>query len=678
MEYKDEAEGNPGESYGRLAGIDWLRSLAISGVTLFHVFPDLAPGGFLGVNIFFILSGFLAAYSGAKLLEGDRPLRFGPYLWDYYRRRLGRIYPSLIIVVLATLGACQLAAPRLLRGMGPEVLSIFGGYNNLWQAAQNADYFTRLTGADPFTHMWFLGIELQFCLIFPLILFLYRGIAEGCGKKEGALLLALVGLVLAGYIPKAFAVGPGQDVTALYYGTAGRIYDLLLGAALGFYRGAGALIPRFPGNKRRRKPSWPAVLVYGLLVVLTLGAFALVEGSGSFLYQGGMAALSGAFCLLVWLTARERAPLGGFFENGITRFLGKYSYGIFLWQYPVIVLAPRLGLKAETAGTWAAGAGEIGAMIGLAVLTDRAERGFSGILVRKNSEKSRIMEKVSAVAAAVMMAWGAYGLALAPWQKAADTDYLRARLADNAALLRQQEPGQTVGAADNKREEEQPGAEDGLKKPRKADKTSQPDEPGRTSEAVPAPTEKKPAESVGSAGLAGSGEGVAIPSGIICIGDSVMLGSARAIKRALPGCYIDADVCRYVGGGIPVAEELLAAGKLGDVVVIALGTNGPICGAERYEEQTVALLELLKDRRVFWVNTYGADIDWIKPNNDYIAALPGRWPNVRVVDWHGLVSGHPEWLSGDGVHPNDDGVEQYAGLLKETIEGELGRQSKTR
>lgn len=81
------------------------------------------------------------------------------------------------------------------------------------------------------------------------------------------------------------------------------------------------------------------------------------------------------------------------------------------------------------------------------------------------------------------------------------------------------------------------------------------------------------------------------------------------------------------------------------------------------------------------MNTYGADIDWIKPNNDYIAALPGRWPNVRVVDWHGRVSGHPEWLSGDGVHPNDDGVEQYAGLLRKPLKGSLEdkvRQGKTK
>lgn len=672
MKHRDGAAEDSTKT-ARLSGIDWLRSLAIVGVTLFHVFPALAPGGFLGVNIFFILSGFLAAYNGAKLSDEGRPFHFGSCLGNYYRRRLERIYPSLLIVVLATLGACQLAAPRLLKGMGPEVLSIFGGYNNLWQIAQNADYFTRLTGADPFTHMWFLGIELQFCLIFPFIFFLYRGIAVGCGKKEGALLLALVGLLLAGCVPKAFAADPSQDVTALYYGTLGRIYDLLLGAALGFYRGAGELVQRSPENDRRRQISLLDYFVYGLLLILTAAAFRLVEGSQPFLYRGGMAALSVSFCLLVWLTVRERGPLGEFFENPVTRFIGKYSYGIFLWQYPVIVLARQVGLTAETVGPRALGAAEIGAMAILAVVTHRAEQGLRGLFVRKNSEKSLIIEKLSAVTAAVMMVWGAYGLALAPWQKAADTEELRARMADNAALLRQQE--QTLAAADNKKEEKPSaakGAPDKIGQPGNNDKTGKADKAkadaadrssgaGKLSPVAHAAAAQPPMETV------------EIPAGITCIGDSVMLGSAYAIKRALPDCYIDADVCRYVGGGIPVAEELLAAGRLGDIVVVALGTNGPICGAARYEEQTVTLLELLKDRRVFWVNTYGADIDWIKPNNDYIAAMPSRWPNVRVVDWYSRVSGHPEWLSGDEVHPNDDGVEQYAGLLKETIEDDLAR-----
>ena len=635
------AERSDTENGERLRGVDWLRSLAIIGVTLFHVFPALVPGGFLGVNLFFIISGFLAAYGAAKLLNDEKPFS----LTAYYGRRLRRIYPSLIIVLLVTVGACQLIAPRLLRGIGPELLSIVGGYNNLWQIEQNADYFTRLVGADPFTHMWFLGIELQFCLIFPIIFFLYRGISSGCGRKEGALLLALVGILMAGYIPKQFGLNPAQDVTPLYYGTVGRFYDLLLGAALGFYRGTGSLFQRSPENRQRRRgTSLPAKAVYGLLIVLTAAAFVMVNGSQPLLYRGGMVAMSAAFCLLLWLTVRENSPLGGAFENGVTGFIGHYSYGIFLWQYPVIVLTRQLGVT-ERLGEMAAGCLEIAAMVLLAVLTDKAEQGLAGLFVREFSEKNSIIPRLSAALAVLMMAWGCYGLALAPWEKAADTDDLRAKMAQNAEMLRQQKQSAPTAKPEEKKEA----------KP----EAKQPEKPAAAPKEVK-PEEKKPQTAV------------AIPHGIVCIGDSVMLGSAYAVKRVLPDCYIDADVCRYVGGGIPVAQELLAAGQMSDTVVIALGTNGPICGAERYEEQTVALLDMLgPDRRIFWVNTFGVDIDWIKMNNDYIANMHKRWPNVRVVDWYSRVNGHPEWLAGDEVHPNDDGVEQYAKLLKETIERDL-------
>ncbi len=627
------AERSDTEKGERLRGVDWLRSLAIIGVTIFHVFPALVPGGFLGVNLFFILSGFLAAYGAAKLLKEDRPFS----LRDYYSRRLRRIYPSLIIVLLVTVGACQLIAPRLLRGIGPELLSIVGGYNNLWQIEQNADYFTRLVGADPFTHMWFLGIELQFCLIFPIIYFLYREISSGCGRKEGALLLAIAGLLMAGYIPKQFGLNPAQDVTPLYYGTVGRFYDLLLGAALGFYRGAGSLFQPSPESRQiRRGASLLTKIVYGLLIVTTIAAFLAVNGSQPLLYSGGMAVMSAVFCLLLWLTVREKASLGGAFDSGVTGFIGHYSYGIFLWQYPVIVLTRQLGVP-ERLGEVAAGCLEIAVMVLLAVLTDKAEQGLAGIFVRKFSEKNSTIPKLSAALAMMMMAWGCYGLAAAPWEKAADTDDLRARMAQNAEMLRQQKQ-----SAPTAKPAEKKAAEKEVKPEAKQ------------------PENKKPQTAV------------EIPSGIVCIGDSVMLGSAYAIKRVLPDCYIDADVCRYVGGGIPVAQELLAAGRMSDPVVIALGTNGPICGAERYEEQTIALLDMLgADRRIFWVNTFGVDIDWIKMNNDYIANMHKRWPNVRVVDWYGRVSGHPEWLAGDEVHPNDDGVEQYAKLLKETIERDL-------
>ena len=113
-------------------------------------------------------------------------------------------------------------------------------------------------------------------------------------------------------------------------------------------------------------------------------------------------------------------------------------------------------------------------------------------------------------------------------------------------------------------------------------------------------------------------------SGVACIGDSVMLGSSGELRKVLPGCIIDAEVSRYVGGGLDAAKEMAAQGRLGKNVVIALGTNGPIAGYEKYEVQTRALLEYLgPDRHIFWVNVYCPELSWQQTNNEDVYTRQG-------------------------------------------------------
>ena len=163
-------------------------------------------------------------------------------------------------------------------------------------------------------------------------------------------------------------------------------------------------------------------------------------------------------------------------------------------------------------------------------------------------------------------------------------------------------------------------------------------------------------------------------SGVACIGDSVMLSAAGDLQKVLPGCAVDAEVSRYVGGGIEAAEQLAAQGRLGNVVVVSLGTNGPIADGERYIEQTQALLKLLgPERRIFWVNVYAPHLAWQDTNNAYIKKLAAERQNVMVIDWYSLISKHPEWLSGDGVHPNDAGTEQYAKLVHDALAEALAK-----
>ena len=111
--------------------------------------------------------------------------------------------------------------------------------------------------------------------------------------------------------------------------------------------------------------------------------------------------------------------------------------------------------------------------------------------------------------------------------------------------------------------------------------------------------------------------------------------------------------------------------------MISLGTNGPIAGQERYEVQTRALLKYLcadPDRQIFWVNTYAPHLSWQDTNNDYLNQISASHPNVHIIDWYGLISQHPEWLSGDGIHPNDDGTVQFAKLIHDRMVQVLSAQ----
>ena len=122
-----------------IEGLDALRGIAILGVILYHLMPGKVPGGFLGVNMFFVLSGYLIYRTSVWDLREDRYSAI-----SFYKKRIGRIYPVMIVMVIAVVGFLVLYMPQVVKGKLGEVISIFGGYNNIWQVRQSASYFARL------------------------------------------------------------------------------------------------------------------------------------------------------------------------------------------------------------------------------------------------------------------------------------------------------------------------------------------------------------------------------------------------------------------------------------------------------------------------------------------------------------------------------------------------------
>ncbi len=177
----------PRTNIGRIPGMDGLRAASILGILLYHMFPDAVRGGYLGVNLFFVLSGFLLARSSLA-----QEARGGFSAGDFYQRRVRRIYPALLWTLGLTLLSVRLLLPAALSGLRGETASVLFGYQNWRLILRSQDYFTRVTASSPLTHLWFLAVLLQFYLVWPLIFGAYRlEKREGDARATTALLFAL-------------------------------------------------------------------------------------------------------------------------------------------------------------------------------------------------------------------------------------------------------------------------------------------------------------------------------------------------------------------------------------------------------------------------------------------------------------------------------------------------------
>lgn len=163
--------------------------------------------------------------------------------------------------------------------------------------------------------------------------------------------------------------------------------------------------------------------------------------------------------------------------------------------------------------------------------------------------------------------------------------------------------------------------------------------------------------------------------GVTMIGDSIMNGNRSIILDQLPDAYIDAKGSRDVCGGFEAAKRLQLEGKLSDVVIVELGTNGPLLKHEPYASGTQNLMELLlsEERQIFWVTVYCSYSQWMAMNNKYIWELAETHPNFTVIDWYSLAVNHPEWFP-DGVHPNLEGARNFAKLLHDSLEKKFAVQ----
>lgn len=613
-----------------ITGIDGLRTLAVIGVILYHLLPTKFPGGYLGVPVFFVLSGYLIT----DLLRQEWQ-QFGKInLVRFYVRRLKRLYPALVSLLLLATTYITLFQREFLYQIKGVITSSLLSYNNWWQIKHQLSYFEQMGHESAFTHLWSLAVEGQFYLVWPIVLFI---VVRFIPRKTYQFYLLSVATV-ASILAMAILFTPGSDPSRVYYGTDTRLFSILLGCILAFYWPSQRLKKEIPDSASRILN----YLGFGALVVI-LASFVTLDARYTFVYYGGMALISLATVVLLAAIAHPASRWNRWMTNPVFTYLGKRSYGIYLYQFPVMIFY-EAKVKNIADHMWWHIAIEIALIL---LISEGSYRWIEEPLRKRTWQASAIFsiktrrQKLIKGGIALCVMLSIVGMWLAP----------------KSALTKEQQQLQAT-ISKNKKLAEETKKQTVKEQSTEKDLAEEQMETGRLTEEQLkefAPVMKKYQLSTEEFEQAYNLE-------VTAIGDSVMLGCAEELQEVFPKIIIDAEVGRQLYDALPPIEELKQQGLLKEIVIVGLGTNG-LANTVQVEQ----MLDALRDHDVYLVNVYVPTRRWQNAVNKLLESQTEKYKNVTLIDWFDQADNEKDWFTTDHIHPEEAGQIGYTRLVAQTI-----------
>jgi peptidoglycan/LPS O-acetylase OafA/YrhL len=589
----------------RLPGLDGLRGIAVAAVLIYHFFGNALPGGFLGVDVFFVLSGFLIT----ALLVREYGHNGRISLKKFWQRRARRILPAAATVLVVCTAVAGILGGDAAVNLPPQFLGSLFFVNNWVQISEAHSYFADTT-PQIFMHYWSLAIEEQFYVLWPLLFLGAVLLARRMGVRSPAtqmrwpaVLATVIGI--ASLIAMIVLFNPDDDPSRVYFGTDTHAFGLVTGVVLALIVTAPSdLWPdSFPVMVRPRITKMLGWTLAPVAFIALVALIVFLPDTAPFTYRGGLFLASLLTAAVILSVVRERGPVPVLLQWRPLRYLGERSFSLYLWHWPIVVfLLQELqdGPKGQETGVPDWGVGLIAVAVSLVlselsyryVETPFRRRGYRGVLDGLGEAK-RMLPVPAAALTLTLLA----GVALGDSPEHSELEEQLSNISKSQEM-QNQAPPPAAGATD----------------------------PG-------------------------------LPAGqdITAIGDSVMLASAPALYQRFPGITVDAETSRHYTAGAGVIDAMMANGSLGDYVVLGFGTNGQAFDGQLDE----IMAQLGPDHKAVLVVPYGHQ-DPIPTAAQQVIDYAHAHPNVYLAPWCSMISDHPEDLYDDGVHPNDEGGPVYA------------------
>ena len=606
-----------------ITGLDGIRAIAVIMVLAYHLKLALFKSGFLGVTVFFVLSGYLI--TGILISEVEEEGTID--LKNFWLRRIRRLVPAVMSMAVVIIFVSAVVNRIIFTKGCKDFLASVLGFNNWWQIFNKVSYFEAAGVPSPFTHCWSLAIETQFYLIYPLFLLGIYKLAKsrGEGRAKRGLLFAGVTLLLAliSVILMIALFNPQQDASRVYYGTDTRAFSLLFGALL-------AILWEYRMVPRRLSASVNMVLgsvSFAVLLVMTIA----INGSSNFWYRGGQFFGTILTVLMVYAVSGRKTWLSRFLSNPVLKWIGDRSYSIYLWHYPIILLISK-GIKAS----WWITLIEIVLSVVLAELSYRfietpIRHGIIGeyLNILRSRPKSRQEKKrqIQVARRSLKVMAGTFVLTVSlilcmifvPKKNALDTLQKReAKAKETGKMTEEQLAKQKANGSESD-------------------------------------------DTICTADL--TDDEILEGLNLLLIGDSIAVDVTDDFYEMFPNSVSDTKIGRITSLGKQVLDSYIDEKKWeGEGVIFASLSNSPINGELEDIREKIG-----KDMPLFLTTVRIPHDTFEEESNSKIKKFVEENDHTYLIDWYAASEGHDEYFDADDTHLLPAGAKAYAKCIKEAV-----------